>query len=461
MNNHLRDANFASKENVSKKGTQNKTTVHVKNTYISPYVLYNNKKENNENEFAKLNNILTNEKNKVFIKHKFNYFKDGIHEKKNLRYSLVNKLNLKCFENKGNACELNTITTMIQMNSDFDSDKDGNEMVKHEKSNLVGNIKELTIIRSEDIIRGRGTIRSEEFIGNNDIMNGKDIINIGEVINNERMEEEKTQPDVSFKTYPKGQKSDASFKTYPKDEKRDAYFSYNNYYKDNESVFPSSNCYISRSSGYEDKVNSLKYEGDERINQVELSNSNIEPIDNCCCSHSRLRDNCTNEVIYKCEDSIPLGTILNIHNLDNNNTNILTTVMLRNIPNKYTQKMLMNVMNEHFKGLYDFFYLPIDFRNKCNVGYAFINFIHPYYAELFIRFFNNYKLNAFKSNKICTVTWGRVQGLKANIEHYRNSAIMTIPIPQYKPMLFQNGISVSWPESDGPLPSIKLRSQKY
>ena len=52
-----------------------------------------------------------------------------------------------------------------------------------------------------------------------------------------------------------------------------------------------------------------------------------------------------------------------------------TTLMIKNIPNKYTQKMLLQTMDEQFRGGYDFFYLPIDFKNKCNVGYAFINLV--------------------------------------------------------------------------------------
>jgi hypothetical protein len=36
--------------------------------------------------------------------------------------------------------------------------------------------------------------------------------------------------------------------------------------------------------------------------------------------------------------------------------------MIRNIPNKYTMKMMLAEIDQFFRGAYDFFYLPIDFN---------------------------------------------------------------------------------------------------
>lgn len=41
-----------------------------------------------------------------------------------------------------------------------------------------------------------------------------------------------------------------------------------------------------------------------------------------------------------------------------------TTVMIKNIPNKYTLQALMEKIDENHAKTYDFFYLPIDFRVK-------------------------------------------------------------------------------------------------
>lgn len=141
-----------------------------------------------------------------------------------------------------------------------------------------------------------------------------------------------------------------------------------------------------------------------------------------------------------------------------------TTSMLRNIPNKYEQGKLLKVMAD--KGFdtttFDFFYLPIDFRNNCCVGYAFINFRTHELAVEFEKAFTDFKLPMeHASPKICQVNFARIQGRQANIDVYRNSALAGIQKKEYKPLCFEpNGQEIDLPMPDAPLPEVQLRAAK-
>eukprot|EP00930_Biecheleria_cincta_P011739 TRINITY_DN1147_c0_g1_i2.p1 TRINITY_DN1147_c0_g1~~TRINITY_DN1147_c0_g1_i2.p1 ORF type:complete len:319 (+),score=60.75 TRINITY_DN1147_c0_g1_i2:131-1087(+) len=120
-----------------------------------------------------------------------------------------------------------------------------------------------------------------------------------------------------------------------------------------------------------------------------------------------------------------------------------TTVMLRNIPNKYSrEKLAEQLRSDGFGRDVDFIYLPIDFRNKCNVGYAFLNFRTP---EACLRFAGEYhqrdsteKLPGFKSRKICEVSEARCQGRQENVRRLQASQVMQqlAGHPEWLPLLF-------------------------
>lgn len=112
-----------------------------------------------------------------------------------------------------------------------------------------------------------------------------------------------------------------------------------------------------------------------------------------------------------------------------------TALMIRNIPNKYNQKMLVSTLEEGRKGHFDFIYLPIDFKNKCNVGYAFINMTRVDYIEPFFRAFHGKKWGRFNSEKVCEITFARIQGRQQLIAHFQNSSLL-LEDPKCRPIIF-------------------------
>ena len=96
-----------------------------------------------------------------------------------------------------------------------------------------------------------------------------------------------------------------------------------------------------------------------------------------------------------------------------------TTVMIRNIPIKYTEKTLIEALDE-FKGKYDCLYMPYDYDKKGNKGYAFINFINPLHIIYFYEKFRGKKWELFESSKICELNSANFQGIHEIQKHSKN-----------------------------------------
>lgn len=145
---------------------------------------------------------------------------------------------------------------------------------------------------------------------------------------------------------------------------------------------------------------------------------------------------------------------------ESNSSDARTTVMIKNIPNKYSQQMLLSMLDQHCISCneritdpnepfsaYDFVYLPIDFKNKCNLGYAFVNMTTSKATWKLYKAFHKQPWEAFNSRKICEVTYARVQGRVALEDHFRNSKF-ACDTDEYLPLVFsppRNGEQLSTP----------------
>jgi hypothetical protein len=116
----------------------------------------------------------------------------------------------------------------------------------------------------------------------------------------------------------------------------------------------------------------------------------------------------------------------------------VTTIMIRNIPRKCTQRMLVaDLTDAGFGETFDFVYLPTDISSAKNLGYAFVNFTHPEYASSFREVFHKKHLSSMRGSRTgLSVSPAVIQGFDANVENVmKNASVHRIRNPEYLPMV--------------------------
>jgi RNA recognition motif-containing protein len=131
--------------------------------------------------------------------------------------------------------------------------------------------------------------------------------------------------------------------------------------------------------------------------------------------------------------------------------------MLRNLPCSFTRSALLEMLDSQgFTGLYDFVYVPIDFERELCKGYAFVNMSTAEHLQRLVEVFNGYsQWPNCTSSKVCQASLSHTQGLKANIERYRDSPVMGDAVPDiFKPALFVGRRQIPFPKPTKKLPPV-------
>lgn len=99
-----------------------------------------------------------------------------------------------------------------------------------------------------------------------------------------------------------------------------------------------------------------------------------------------------------------------------------TTLMIRNLPNKYQAADVMKLLKSvGLEASFDFLYVPLDFRNSANLGYAFINMVEPKDTLGLFEAFAGKRWDEKGSKKVCEIKWARLQGKERLIAHFREA----------------------------------------
>ena len=190
-----------------------------------------------------------------------------------------------------------------------------------------------------------------------------------------------------------------------------------------EKINNSSN-YLPEINNKENTSNSNKANSKNASNNINSSNNtNICPVIEQ--NNNKIKINNKNFIINKniniLNNKVSIKGEKQVLNLDDivSGKDTRTTVMIRNIPIKYTDEILIEALKE-FNGKYDCLYMPYDYEKNGNKEYAFINFINPLHILYFYEKFNGKKWIHFESSKICELNCAHFQGINEIQKHAKN-----------------------------------------
>ncbi|CAJ1360547.1 unnamed protein product [Effrenium voratum] len=130
-----------------------------------------------------------------------------------------------------------------------------------------------------------------------------------------------------------------------------------------------------------------------------------------------------------------------------------TTMMIRNLPEQLTQRDLLDELNKFgLAGLYDFCYLPRDFKSVENKGYAFVNFASPEAANMFRNSWHrrSFPADSALAGQQLVIMSADVQGLASNLKKWCGPRLRRIRNPELKPYVSSAALETEEPSPDSP-----------
>jgi len=114
----------------------------------------------------------------------------------------------------------------------------------------------------------------------------------------------------------------------------------------------------------------------------------------------------------------------------------LTTLMLRNIPNRFTVSELAGVLDSMgFEGTYDLCLLPIDPHSGHGKGYCFVNFTEAAAAAAFCQVGHMHMFE--RGGKYLTVSAARLQGKLLTLEQHHKGKHRKVRLSDNKALLLR------------------------